>query len=176
MRIAPQLRTKSLFPHAAANSNTSAGLVRCWLRIERNFSKFGSMPIEHTHSFGRLIIKEAFTAMKKLHYQAIAITCCSLCLRCCLRHVFSASAAIPAATRSKHPHPHRQHPPRQRSRRQHPYPNLCANSQALIHPCFPCCIRSDKAAHLPAKVITKAKNNVHNRRYCFGQCHKVRND
>lgn len=105
--------------------------------------------------------------MKKLHYQAIAITRCSLCLRCCLRHVFSASAAIPAVTRSRHPHPHRQHPPRQRSRRQHPYPNLCANSQALIHPCFPCCIRSDKAAHLPAKVITKAKNNVHNRRYCF---------
>lgn len=28
------------------------------------------MPIEHTHSFGKLIIKEAFTAMKKTSFSS----------------------------------------------------------------------------------------------------------
>lgn len=51
------------------------------------------MPIEHTHSFGRLIIKEAFTAMKKTSLSsyrnhalfallALLFAACVFCLGC----------------------------------------------------------------------------------------------
>lgn len=48
------------------------------------------MPIEHTHSFGRLIIKEAFTAMKKnfiiklSQSRAVRSACAVVCGMCFL--------------------------------------------------------------------------------------------
>lgn len=58
--------------------------------LNGTFSKFDSMPIEHTHSFGRLIIKEAFTAMKKnfiiklSQSRAVRSSCAVVCGMCFL--------------------------------------------------------------------------------------------